>query len=117
MTDFGGDEGLVALETATEDLATEYDLAFGGQLPENVGTPGGTAELVGIAWALHRGEDVIPLVGARTRTRTESLGALDLTLSTADLAEIERAVPLGAAAGRRYPDALLAGLDSEVSTA
>jgi aryl-alcohol dehydrogenase-like predicted oxidoreductase len=54
------------------------------------------------------------LVGARTRTRlTESLGALDLTLSTDDLAAIEAAVPEGAAAGDRYAAPLMAHLDSE----
>lgn len=56
----------------------------------------------------------MPLVGARNRNRlTESLGALDLTLSADDLAAIEAAVPSGAAAGDRYATALMAHLDSE----
>ncbi|MEU2654109.1 aldo/keto reductase [Streptomyces sp. NPDC007325] len=66
-----------------------------------------------IAWALSRGEDIVPLVGARTRARlTEALGALDVVLDAADLAAIERAVPAGAAAGERYPLAQMAHLDS-----
>ncbi|MFF9144400.1 aldo/keto reductase [Streptomyces sp. NPDC014861] len=69
---------------------------------------------IAIAWALSRGEDVVPLVGARTRTRlTEALGALDVVLDASDLAAIERAVPAGAAAGERYPEAQMAHLDSE----
>jgi hypothetical protein len=55
-----------------------------------------------------QGDDIVPLVGARTRARlSESLGALDVTLSADDLAAIERAVPKDAAAGdalRRGPD-------------
>ncbi|MGW2819788.1 aldo/keto reductase [Streptomyces sp. NPDC001443] len=69
---------------------------------------------IAIAWVLARGEDIVPLVGARTRERlTESLGALDVRLDDADLAAIEQAVPAGAAAGDRYGAAALAHLDSE----
>ncbi|GGW41344.1 aldo/keto reductase [Streptomyces griseoloalbus] len=66
---------------------------------------------IAIAWVLSRGEDIVPLVGARTRERlTESLGALDVTLDAADLAAIERAVPAGSAAGDRYPAPQMAHL-------
>ncbi|MFF5366112.1 aldo/keto reductase [Streptomyces sp. NPDC013187] len=68
---------------------------------------------IAIAWVLSRGEDIVPLVGARRRDRlTEALGALDLTLEPADLAAIEEAVPAGAAAGDRYPAAQMAHLES-----
>ncbi|GAA2926908.1 MULTISPECIES: aldo/keto reductase [Streptomyces] len=66
-----------------------------------------------IAWVLSRGEDIVPLIGARSRDRlTEALGALDVTLDTADLTAIEEAVPAGAAAGDRYPAAQMAHLES-----
>ncbi|KND45271.1 MULTISPECIES: aldo/keto reductase [Streptomyces] len=69
---------------------------------------------IAIAWVLSRGEDVVPLVGARRRDRlAEALGALEVTLDAADLAAIEDAVPAGAAAGERYPAAQMAHLDSE----
>ncbi|GAQ63493.1 aldo/keto reductase [Streptomyces scabiei] len=69
---------------------------------------------IAIAWVLSRGEDVVPLVGARRRDRlAEALGALEVTLDAADLAAIEGAVPTGAAAGERYPAAQMAHLDSE----
>ncbi|CAL9439156.1 aldo/keto reductase [Streptomyces sp. enrichment culture] len=69
---------------------------------------------IAIAWVLSRGEDIVPLVGARTRERlTESLGALRVTLDAADLAAIEEAVPAGAAAGERYPAAQMAHLGTE----
>jgi aryl-alcohol dehydrogenase-like predicted oxidoreductase len=67
-----------------------------------------------IAWVLSRGEDIVPLVGARTRERLgEALGALDVTLDAADLAALEDAVPADAAAGERYAPAQMAMLDSE----
>jgi aryl-alcohol dehydrogenase-like predicted oxidoreductase len=75
---------------------------------------GVTVAQAAIAWVLSRGEDIVPLVGARRRDRlTESLGALDVTLDEADLAAIERAVPAGAAAGPRYAAGQMVHLDSE----
>jgi aryl-alcohol dehydrogenase-like predicted oxidoreductase len=73
-----------------------------------------TVAQVAIAWVLSRGEDIVPLVGARRRDRlAEALGALDLQLGADDLASIERAVPPGAAAGDRYDAQQMARLDSE----
>ncbi|GGZ18991.1 aldo/keto reductase [Streptomyces poonensis] len=75
---------------------------------------GVTVAQIAIAWVLSRGEDIVPLVGARRRDRlTEALGALDVTLEEAELKAIEEAVPEGAAAGERYPEAQMAHLDSE----
>jgi aryl-alcohol dehydrogenase-like predicted oxidoreductase len=75
---------------------------------------GASIAQVAIAWVLSRGEDVVPLVGARRRDRLdEALGALDVQLTAEDLAAIERAVPAGAAAGSRYAEPQMAMLDSE----
>lgn len=69
---------------------------------------------VAIAWVAAQGNDIVPLVGARSRTRlTEALGSLDVELSADDLAAIERAVPKNAASGSRYPEMAMADLDSE----
>jgi aryl-alcohol dehydrogenase-like predicted oxidoreductase len=70
---------------------------------------------IAIAWALSRGEDIVPLIGARRRDRlAEALGALEVRLNADDLARIEAAVPADAAAGDRYPPQQMAMLDSEV---
>lgn len=75
---------------------------------------GATVAQVAIAWVLSRGEDVVPLVGARRRDRlAESLGAAALSLSAEALAAIEAAMPAEAVAGARYPEAQMAHLDSE----
>jgi aryl-alcohol dehydrogenase-like predicted oxidoreductase len=73
-----------------------------------------TAAQIAIAWALARGDDVVPLIGARRRERlTEALGALDIELNADDLARIEEAIPVGAASGERYQPEQMAILDSE----
>ncbi len=73
-----------------------------------------TVAQVAIAWVLSRGNDIIPLIGARRRDRlNEALGALDLHLSEDDLAQIEVAVPPDAVAGDRYDAGQMAMLDSE----
>jgi len=75
---------------------------------------GATVAQVAIGWVLSRGEDIVPLVGARRRDRlAEALGALRLELTAENLAAIERAVPAGAAAGDRYHAPQIATLDSE----
>ncbi|MDT0303770.1 aldo/keto reductase [Streptomonospora wellingtoniae] len=59
-----------------------------------------------IAWVAARGDDIVPLVGARRRERlAESLSAAASGLTAEEAAEIEKAVPRGAAAGERYPEA------------
>jgi aryl-alcohol dehydrogenase-like predicted oxidoreductase len=78
---------------------------------------GAAVAQLAIAWALSRGDDVVPLVGARRRDRlTEALGALELELTTDDLARIEDAIPADAVAGARYHAEQMATLDSERST-
>lgn len=73
-----------------------------------------TVAQVAIAWVLSRGNDIVPLIGARSRDRlNEALGALDLHLSEDDLTQIEAAVPLDAVAGDRYAPEQMAMLDSE----
>jgi aryl-alcohol dehydrogenase-like predicted oxidoreductase len=71
---------------------------------------------VAIAWVLARGEDIVPLVGARRRDRLrEALGALEVDLTADEMARIEAAIPADAAAGDRYDPAQMSHLDSERS--
>ncbi len=75
---------------------------------------GASVAQVAIAWVLGRGDDIVPLIGAKRRAQLdEALGALELELSAADLERIEEAIPPGAAAGDRYDEAQMARLDSE----
>ena len=63
-------------------------------------TPGQLA----LAWVLAQGDDIIPIPGTRRATNLdENLGALDLVLSAAELAEINAIFPASAVSGARYP--------------
>jgi aryl-alcohol dehydrogenase-like predicted oxidoreductase len=78
---------------------------------------GATVAQAAIAWVLSRGDDIIPLVGARHPDRlAEALGALGLNLAPEDVSSIERAVPSEAVAGTRYAAEQMAFLDSERGT-
>ncbi|MET8231176.1 aldo/keto reductase [Micromonospora sp. NPDC005298] len=89
----------------------EHNLALVEALRRVAEAKGCTVAQLAIAWVAAQGDDIVPLVGARTRDRlNEALPAADLTLSADDLAEIENAVPTGAARGDRYPTAMMANL-------
>ncbi len=75
---------------------------------------GASVAQIAIAWVLAQGTDIVPLIGARRPDRlTEALGALEVELTAEDLAQIEKAVPKGAASGERYAAAQMSSLDSE----
>jgi pyridoxine 4-dehydrogenase len=75
---------------------------------------GVTVAQLAFAWVRSRGDDIVPLVGARRRDQlAEALGALAITLSAEELARIEMAVPSTAVAGTRVAPQALAHLDSE----
>jgi pyridoxine 4-dehydrogenase len=77
---------------------------------------GASAAQIAIAWVGAQGKDIIPLVGARRRDQLmEALGAMNFHLTQAQLDALAEAVPVGAAAGARYPEALLVHMDSERS--
>jgi aryl-alcohol dehydrogenase-like predicted oxidoreductase len=61
-------------------------------------TPGQLA----LAWLLAKGDDIVPIPGTKHRKYVEeNVGALNVMLSGADLAQIEG---MGTAAGARYPE-------------
>jgi aryl-alcohol dehydrogenase-like predicted oxidoreductase len=75
---------------------------------------GVTPTQLAIAWVLAKGDAIVPLIGARTRAQLgESLGALEVALSPADVARLEAAVPAQAVAGTRYDERQMRMLDSE----
>ncbi len=77
-------------------------------------TIGAPVAEVAMAWVLSRGEDVVPVIGARTPAQLEGvLRAVALELDDAQLAAIGAAVPSDAVAGSRYGAPQMAGLDSE----
>jgi aryl-alcohol dehydrogenase-like predicted oxidoreductase len=70
-------------------------------------TPGQLA----LAWLLAQGEDIVPIPGTKRKERLlENIGALAVDLTEDELAQIADAIPVGAAAGLRYPEALMKSL-------
>ncbi len=65
---------------------------------------GCTPSQLALAWLLAQGEDVVAIPGTRHLARLdENLGAAGIALDAHEVAEIAAAVPVGAAAGLRYP--------------
>ncbi|KRB79656.1 aldo/keto reductase [Nocardioides sp. Root190] len=86
-----------------ENLATNLTLVE--QIAALAGTHGCTPGQLALAWVLAQGEDVVPIPGTkRVRYLEENVGAADVTLTAADLAALEVAVPRDAVAGDRYGD-------------
>jgi aryl-alcohol dehydrogenase-like predicted oxidoreductase len=57
-----------------------------------------------LAWLLAQGKDIVPIPGTRTlKHLKENLGALEVKLTSADLARLDKALPRGAVAGAPYP--------------
>jgi len=66
---------------------------------------GCTAGQLALAWVLAQGPDIVPIPGTkRVRYLEENTGALEVSLTAADLAAIEAAVPAGSVLGDRYAD-------------
>jgi aryl-alcohol dehydrogenase-like predicted oxidoreductase len=64
-----------------------------------------------LAWLLAQGSDVIPIPGTKQIARLEeNLGALRVHLTPADVDRISTAIPIGAAAGTRYPEGGMRGV-------
>jgi aryl-alcohol dehydrogenase-like predicted oxidoreductase len=89
---------------AADNLARNLELvaAIDAMAKAKHCTPGQVA----LAWLLAQGTDIVPIPGTKRSARVdENVGALDVALSADDVARLSAAVPPGAAAGGRYPDA------------
>jgi len=72
---------------------------------------GCTPAQLALAWLLAQGTDVMPIPGTKRIARLEeNLGAMNVRLSPADLDRISAAIPIGAAAGTRYPEGNMRGV-------
>jgi aryl-alcohol dehydrogenase-like predicted oxidoreductase len=70
-------------------------------------TPGQLA----LAWLLAQGPDIVPIPGTKRKERLEeNLKAASVRLDARDAERISAAIPAGAAAGTRYPEAQMKGV-------
>jgi aryl-alcohol dehydrogenase-like predicted oxidoreductase len=63
-----------------------------------------------IAWMLAKGPHIVPIPGTRSAAHLEECAAADIDLTDAQLAAIERALPVGFAAGERYSEQQWVGI-------
>jgi aryl-alcohol dehydrogenase-like predicted oxidoreductase len=64
-----------------------------------------------LAWLLARGQDIVPIPGTKHKERLlENIGALSVKLTADDLAQLSDSIPVGAAAGLRYPEGQMKSL-------
>ena len=71
-------------------------------------TPGQLA----LAWVLAQGPDIVPIPGTKRRKYLEqNVEAVDLDIGPSQLTELEAIFPRGAAAGTRYPEAMMAAVN------
>jgi aryl-alcohol dehydrogenase-like predicted oxidoreductase len=72
-----------------------------------------TPSQLALAWVLAQGDDIVPIPGTKhVRYLEENVGALNVMLTPEDLRSLEEVFPHGAAAGPRYPEQMMALLDS-----
>jgi aryl-alcohol dehydrogenase-like predicted oxidoreductase len=72
-----------------------------------------TAAQLSLAWLLAQGAAVIPIPGTRrSKYLLENIAAADVVLSAADLAHLSALLPMGSAAGQRYTEEGMKGLNA-----
>jgi aryl-alcohol dehydrogenase-like predicted oxidoreductase len=87
----------------------EQNMSIVDKLNELAVQKGVTAGQLALAWAQHRGDDVVPIPGTRRQKYLEeNLGAVAIELSADELAAIDAAAPVGQVAGTRYDAGSLA---------
>jgi len=112
-----------SLEDLAEDDFRRYQPRFQGdnleanlRLVERVRKiaeeAGCTPAQLALAWLLHQGDDVVPIPGTkRVKYVEENADAADIRLTREQLAAVDAAMPVGAAAGDRYPAESMASLE------
>ncbi len=65
-----------------------------------------------LAWVLAQGDDIVPIPGTKRRKYLEeNVGTLEVKLTASDLQRINEVFPTDAAAGKRYPEHMMASVN------
>ena len=82
------------------------------RIEEIAAEKGCTPAQLALAWVLAQGEDVVPIPGTKRRKYLEeNVGALGVEITPEELKRIDEIAPKGVAAGTRYPEAGMAGVN------
>lgn len=94
-----------------ENFQKNLDLV--GRIEEIAKAKSCTPSQLALAWVLARGEQIVPIPGTKRRKYLEeNAAALDVELTQKDLDDIDAVAPPGAAAGTRYPEAMMQFVNS-----
>jgi aryl-alcohol dehydrogenase-like predicted oxidoreductase len=104
-----------SIELAETDARRRHPRFSGDNLNANISLVQRLAELAKqknctsgqlvLAWLLAQGDDIIPIPGTKQKARLlENIGALSVKLTDAELKQMSDAIPIGSAAGLRYPE-------------
>jgi aryl-alcohol dehydrogenase-like predicted oxidoreductase len=67
-----------------------------------------TAGQLALAWVMAQGKDIVPIPGTKRRLYLEeNIAAGAVEISEEEMIEIAEALPMGAAAGTRYPESMM----------
>lgn len=85
--------------------ALQHNLGLVETVREIASELGTTPAQIALAWVLGQGADIVPIPGTRRRKNLEpNAAAADIELDADQLERLAKAMPVGAAAGERYPD-------------
>ncbi len=86
----------------------QKNLALVGRIHDIAAEKACAPSQLALAWVLAQGEDIVPIFGTKRRSYlAENLGAAQVVLTAEDLRRIDEVAPRGAAAGERYPAAMM----------
>ena len=92
----------------------QRNIALVQPLEDMARSKGCSAPQLALAWLLAKGGDIIPIPGTkRRRFLEENVAATEIALTSADVAALDLAFPIGAAAGTRYPPESMRLLEAE----
>ena len=88
------------------------NIALVDKVRELAAEAGCTPGQLALAWVLAQGPDIVPIPGTKRRKYLEqNVEAVDLDIGPSQLTELEAIFPRGAAAGTRYPEAMMAAVN------
>jgi aryl-alcohol dehydrogenase-like predicted oxidoreductase len=88
-----------------QDENLERNLELVAVVEDLAAAKGAKPSQIALAWVLSRGADIVPIPGTKRRSYLEeNAAAAAIELTPAELEQLERTFPAGAAAGDRYPD-------------
>jgi aryl-alcohol dehydrogenase-like predicted oxidoreductase len=111
IKNFSDIDGRRAVHPRFQEANFDQNRALVAKIEAIAAEKGCTPSQVTLAWLLAQGPDVVAIPGTRYSARLdENVGALNVKLLAEEVARISAAVPVGAAAGTRYPAGGMAGV-------